>query len=90
MTYILDYNKNAQKILSVASRVDKRKSEPKPDVSIPKRVVLRRGKVTKIKRDKKNINNKLFKNTLLFTKIEVIFTKNYARQKVKEMRIKDI
>ena len=88
MTYILDYNKNAQKILSVASRVDKRKSEPKPEVSIPKRVVLRRGKVTKIKRDKKNINNKLFKNTLLFTKVQVICTKNYARQKVKEMRIK--
>ena len=58
---ILDYNKNAQKNLSVASRVDKGKSEPKPEESIVKRVVLRRGKVAKIKREEKNINNKLFK-----------------------------
>ena len=36
-------------------------SEPKPDESIAKRVVLRTGKVAKIKREEKNINNKLSK-----------------------------
>ena len=50
---ILDYNKNAQKIFSVASRGDKQKSEPKPEESIAKTVVLRRGKVAKIKSEKK-------------------------------------
>ena len=58
---ILDFNKNAQKFFSVASRVYKVKSEPKPEESIAKRVVLRRGRVAKIKREEKNINNKLFK-----------------------------
>ena len=58
---ILDYRENAQKFFSVASRVDKVKSEPKPEESIAERVVLRRGKVAKIKREEKNINNKLFK-----------------------------
>ena len=58
---ILDYNNKAQKIFPLASKVDKGKSEPKPDESIAKRVVLRRGKVAKIKREEKNIHNKLFK-----------------------------
>ena len=50
---ILDYRENAQKFFSVASRVDKVKSEPKPEESIAERVVLRRGKVAKIKREEK-------------------------------------
>ena len=58
---ILDYNKKAQKFFPVASRVDKVKSELKPEESIAKRVVLRRARVAKIKREEKNINNKLFK-----------------------------
>ena len=34
---ILDYNKNAQKIFQLASKVDKRKSEPKTEESIAER-----------------------------------------------------
>ena len=37
----------------LASKVDKGKSEPKPEESIAKRVVLRGGKVAKIKREEK-------------------------------------
>ena len=44
---------------------------------------LEREKSNSIKKD--NTLNCL-KNTLLFTKIQVICTKNYARKKVKEMR----
>ena len=45
---ILDYNKGAQKTFSIASKVDKGKSEPKLEESIAKRVRLRRKKTTKI------------------------------------------
>ena len=37
----LDYNKNAQNFFLVASKVDKGKSEPKPEESIAERVKLR-------------------------------------------------
>ena len=50
---IFHYNKKAQKTFSIASKVDKGKSEPKPEESIAKRVVLRGGKVAKIKREEK-------------------------------------
>ena len=46
---ILDYNKGAQKTFSIASKVDKGKSEPKLEESTAKRVRLRRKKTTKIK-----------------------------------------
>ena len=58
---ILDYNKNPQKFFLVASKVDKVKSEPKPEESIAKRVQLRRKKITEIKEEEKNINNEFFK-----------------------------
>ena len=58
---ILDYNKNAQNIFSVASRVDKGKPEPKPEESIAKRVILRRAEVAKFIGEEKNIINKLYK-----------------------------
>ena len=58
---ILDYNKNAQNIFSVASRVDKGKPEPKPEESIAKRVILRRAEVVKFIGEEKNIINKLYK-----------------------------
>ena len=45
---ILDYNKNAQKFFSVASKVDKEKSEPKPEESISERVKLRRQRSAEI------------------------------------------
>ena len=58
---ILDYNKGAQKTFSIASKVDKGKSEPKPEKSIAKRVKLRREKITEIEEEEKNISNELFK-----------------------------
>ena len=58
---ILDYNKNAQNIFSVASRVDKGKPEPKPEESIAKKVILRRAEVAKFIGEEKNIINKLYK-----------------------------
>ena len=56
---ILDYNKNAQKSFPLALKIDKGKSEPKPEESIAKRVVLRRGKVAKIKREEKKYKQKI-------------------------------
>ena len=87
---IFDYNKNAQRFFSFASEVDKGKSEPTPEESIAKRVKLRREKITKIEKEEKNINNVWLKNISLFIKVQVICTKNYARQKVQEMRIRYI
>ena len=52
--------------------------------SIAKRVQLTRGRIAEIE-EEKSINDKLFKE--YFTKI---CTKNYARQKLKEMRIEYI
>ena len=66
---ILDYNKNAQRFFSVASEVDKGKSEPrddkgksepKTDESIAERTKLRRERIAEIERKEKSINNKLF------------------------------
>ena len=57
---ILDSNKNSQKFFSVASKVHKGKSEPKPEESIAKRVHLRREKAAKVKREERNLKNKLF------------------------------
>ena len=45
----------------VPSKVDKEKSELKSEESFAKIVYLRRGKVIEIKREEKNMNNKLFK-----------------------------
>ena len=56
----LDYNKGVQKTFSIASRVDKGKSESKLEESSAKRVRLRREKISEIK-EEKNINNELFK-----------------------------
>ena len=42
---ILDYNRNAQKNFRLASKVDKGKSEPKPEESIAERVKLKKGKL---------------------------------------------
>ena len=54
---ILDYNKGAQKTFPIASKVDKGKSEPKPEESIAKRVKLRRQRLNTIKeKEKKTIN----------------------------------
>ena len=65
MKEILDYNKGAQKTFLVASKVDKGKSEPKPEESIAERVKLRRQKYEEkkfnyflelIKEEQKNID----------------------------------
>ena len=57
---IFHYNKKAQKTFSIASKVDKGKSEPKPEESIAKRVKLKRQRlntiVKKEKKKKKTIN----------------------------------
>ena len=44
----------------VASEVHKRKSEPKSEESNAERTKLRRERIAEIKREEKNINNKLF------------------------------
>ena len=49
---IVDYNKNAQRFFLVASEAHKGKSEPKSEESNAER--------TKLRREEKNINNKLF------------------------------
>ena len=80
---ILDYNKNAQKIFQLASKVDKGKLESKTEESIAERVKL------KIKKEKKK-KPICLSTTLLIIKTQVIFIKNYVRQKVKKMKIKYI
>ena len=55
---ILDYNK---KFFLFASKVNKRKSEPKPEERIADRLKLKKGKITEIKNEEKNRNNKVFK-----------------------------
>ena len=44
----------------VPSEDDKGKSEPKPEKSIVEKTKLRRESIAEIKREEKNINNKLF------------------------------
>ena len=39
---IIDYNKGTQKTFSISSKVNKRKSEPKPEESIAERIKLGR------------------------------------------------
>ena len=56
---ILDYNKDAQKNFQLAWKTDKGKSEP--EESIEERTILRKGMVTEIEKEEKNIDNELFK-----------------------------
>ena len=61
---ILDYNKNAQKIFSLAPKVDKEKSVPKKTIverNIEKSVKLRRRRIAEIEEEEKNINSELLK-----------------------------
>ena len=46
--------------------------------------------IAEIKKEEKTLTMNCLKNTLLIIKAQAICTKNYARQKVKEMRIKYI
>ena len=57
---ILDYNKNAQKIFLLASKVGKEKSKLKPKESIAERVKLRKQRLNIIDKKKENINNESF------------------------------
>ena len=50
-----------KKNFSLASKVDKEKSKPKPEESISERVKLKKGKIAEIEKEEKNINNELFK-----------------------------
>ena len=58
---IINYNKNTKKYFQLVSKVDKGKSEQKTEESIAERVKLKNVKVVEIKKEEKNINNKLFK-----------------------------
>ena len=58
---IVDYNKDVQKKFQLASKVDKRKSEPKTEESIADRIKSRRQRLDIIEKKKENINNVLFK-----------------------------
>ena len=58
---ILDYNKDAQSFFHCASKVDKGKSKPKIEEGIAERVKLKNNRIVEIKKEEKNINNKLFK-----------------------------
>ena len=53
--------KMLKKFFSLASKVDKEKSKPKPEESISERVKLKKGKIAEIEKEEKNINNELFK-----------------------------
>ena len=89
---ILDYNKNSQKYFPLASEVHKGKSVPKKTIverNIEESVKLRKRKIVEIEEEEKNIINCL-KNTLQIIKAQVTFIENYARQKVKKMKIKYI
>ena len=59
---ILDYNKDAQNIFQLSSKVDKGKSGPKTEESIAERTILRKGMVAEIEKKEKSIDNELFKN----------------------------
>ena len=87
---ILDYNKSVQKIFSLASEVDKEKSEPKIEESITERTKLRTEKIAEIKREEENINNLTIQYYFTNIKVQVICIKNYMKQRVKEMKIKCI
>ena len=62
---IIDYNNNAQNIFHRASKVDKKKSEPKIEKSIAERTKLRREKdkefIENIENKSKTVNYNLFK-----------------------------
>ena len=62
---IIDNNNNAQNIFHRASKVDKKKSEPKIEKSIAERTKLRREKdkefIENIENKSKTINYNLFK-----------------------------
>ena len=88
---IFDYIKKVQIIFSAAPYADKGKSEPKTEESIAERVKLRRKRITETEVEKKTRYVRYgLKTILLIIKIQVICTKNFARQKVQEMRIKYI
>ena len=57
---IFDYNERAQRTFPIASKVDKEKSEPKPEESIAGQIKLRKERVAEIE-EEENIKNKLFK-----------------------------
>ena len=63
MKRFLIRKKQIPKTFALASKVDKGKSEPKPEESIADRIKLRRGKIAEIEEEKIYIyiNNKLFK-----------------------------
>ena len=52
---ILDYNKNAPIYFQLASKADKKKSEPKTEESIAERVKLRKQKLDVINKNKEKI-----------------------------------
>ena len=87
---ILDYNKDAQNYFHRASNVDKGKSEPKTEESIAERVKLKNNRICEIKKEEKNINNKLF--NYYFSKYQnpSDMYKKLLETKGKKMKIKCI
>ena len=53
MKRFFDYNKGAQKTFSIASKVDKRKSEAKPEESTAEKTKLRRQRLDMVKENEK-------------------------------------
>ena len=53
MKRFFDYNKGAQKTFSIASKVDKRKSEAKPEKSTAEKTKLRRQRLDMVKENEK-------------------------------------
>ena len=56
-----DYNKDAQKNFQLAPKVGKGKSEPRSVESLAERTILRKGMVTEIEKEEKNIDNEFLK-----------------------------
>ena len=74
---ILDYNEEVQKAFALASKVDKGKSEPKPEESIAERVKLRWQKS-----EEKEFNNFLEQSKEEQTNIDIAWFKNEFNHKV--------
>ena len=74
---ILDYNEEVQKAFALASKVDKGKSEPKPEESIAERVKLRWQKS-----EEKEFNNFLEQSKEEQTNIDIAWFKNEFNHKL--------
>ena len=70
-----DYNKKEKKNFKLASKVDKRNSEPKTEESIAETVKFKNEKIAEIKKEEKKYTMNCLCTTLLIMKNQVIYIK---------------